>query len=265
MTSPIPHSWELPPIFRERFGARAGRQRTMTHDGHTLIVLHEVPNPNEPDMRSAKLFWRKPDGSWQSSGSSSTTIAPLRSHVESFAEASERLETRLEKASTATDYFGVLHESAPLLRTARNLCRALQEAREAVGADRDLIAVRDLAQDTERACELLHGYAKDGLEFTIARNAEQNARNTEHVIHSGHQLNLLAALFLPITALGSLLGMNLMHGLETWNAPWTFCWSRWCRSRSGSGSSRRCRARRCDLAHHDADGRVGRIARCCSM
>lgn len=91
-----------------------------------------------------------------------------------------------------------------------------------MGADRDLIAVRDLAQDTERACELLHGYAKDGLEFTIARNAEQNARNTEHVIHSGHQLNLLAALFLPITALGSLLGMNLMHGLETWNAPWTF-------------------------------------------
>jgi Mg2+ and Co2+ transporter CorA len=35
-------------------------------------------------------------------------------------------------------------------------------------------------------------------------------------------LNLIAATFLPITALGALLGMNLEHGFERWNAPYAF-------------------------------------------
>lgn len=222
MTSPIPSDWDVPQAFRERIGARAGRQRTMIADGHLLVILHEVPHPDEPDVRVGKFFWRRPNGSWLSQGSSATTIAPLRAHLETFVQVGERLEERIEKAATATDYFAVLHEIAPVLRTARNMSRVMQEAREHAAADRELIALRDVAQDVERAIELIHSYAKDGLSFTIARNSEQSAQNTEHVIHSGHQLNLLAAIFLPITAVGSLLGMNLMHGFETWHAPWTF-------------------------------------------
>jgi Mg2+ and Co2+ transporter CorA len=42
------------------------------------------------------------------------------------------------------------------------------------------------------------------------------------VLESGHRLNLIAATFLPITALGSLFGMQLEHGLEHENAPWVF-------------------------------------------
>jgi FtsH-binding integral membrane protein len=34
--------------------------------------------------------------------------------------------------------------------------------------------------------------------------------------------NLLAAMFFSVTALGSILGMNLPHGLERFSAPWLF-------------------------------------------
>jgi hypothetical protein len=193
----------------------------MIADGHLLLILHEVPSAEEPALRTARLYWRKPDGAWQS-GKSPSTIASLKGHVLRYLQTAEQLEERVEAATTASEYFRVVYEAAPLLHAVRNMSRALQAAREAAPADKELIGVRDSAQETERALELIHGYAKDGLEFTVARNSEESARNSEHVIRSGHQLNLLAAVFLPITALGSLLGMNLVHGFEHWHAPYTF-------------------------------------------
>jgi len=222
MKSPIPQSWDVPSSFRERLGASGGRQRTMAEDGHVLVILHDVPNADDPAIRSARFFWRKADGSWRANDGGPPTIVPLREHVERFRARAEVLEDEVEGARSAADYFRVLHQVAPLLRSVRNMTRALQDARDATRNDRELIAVRDASQEVERALELIHGYAKDGLEFTVARNAEESAANTEHVIRSGHRLNLLAAVFLPITALGSLLGMNLVHGFETWHAPWTF-------------------------------------------
>jgi Mg2+ and Co2+ transporter CorA len=56
----------------------------------------------------------------------------------------------------------------------------------------------------------------------VAKNAEDNVESSKHVVESGHRLNLIAAMFLPITALGSLLGMNLIHGFETWQKPYAF-------------------------------------------
>jgi Mg2+ and Co2+ transporter CorA len=221
-TNPIPHNWEVPQIFRDRFGTRAGRQRVMSHEGHLLIVLHDIPNPDEPDVRNAKLFWRKPDGTWRASGSGATNIAALKGHVEGFDAATDVLEAKVDKAARAKDWFDILHVASPLLRTARNMSKALQEARDLAKNDRDLIAVRDTAQEIERTAELIHSHARDGLDFTVAKNAEENAQNTAHVIESGHRLNLITAMFLPITALGSLLGMNLIHGFETWQQPWAF-------------------------------------------
>ncbi|HWA73846.1 MAG TPA: hypothetical protein VG937_16000 [Polyangiaceae bacterium] len=222
MMSPIPNDWEVPQIFRDRLSEKAGRQRAMTADLHLLLILHDVPDAEEPARRTARLFWRKPDGDWRSSASGATTTGTLQAHLQRYQQRAEELEELVEAAVTATDYFRVVYETAPMLHSARNMTRALQAAREAAPADKDLIAVRDSAQELERAFELIHGYAKDGLEFTVARNAEESAKNSEHVIRSGHQLNLLAAVFFPITALGSLLGMNLVHGFETWHAPYTF-------------------------------------------
>ena len=222
MSNPIPHNWEVPQIFRDRFGTRAGRQRVMSADGHLLIILHDVPRPDEPGERNARLYWRQPDGTWRALGSSGNSIAPLRAHIESFEAATDALEYQSEHATSAKDWFEVLYRTTPLRRAARNLSRALQEARDLAKTDRELIAIRDQAQEVERAAELIHGHARDGLDFTVARNAEESARQTHHVVEAGHRLNLIAALFLPITALGALFGMNLEHGLERWEAPWAF-------------------------------------------
>ncbi|MDQ3366365.1 MAG: hypothetical protein M3680_13150 [Myxococcota bacterium] len=220
MANPIPHNWDVPPIFRERFGTRAGRQRVMTADGHVLVVLHDVPTARDPE-RHARLHWRKPDGSWKSTGSGATTINALRAQVEEYTVAIDALEAAVEKAARAKDWFEIMQHAAPLLRAVRGQSAALQEARDLAKTDRELIAVRDQAQDNERAIELIHGHARAGLDFSIAKNAEDNAQNTRHVLDSGHRLNLIAATFLPIAALGALLGMNLEHGFEK-DSPYAF-------------------------------------------
>jgi len=94
--------------------------------------------------------------------------------------------------------FDLLRSIAPLHRTARHLYATLQEARELVPEDRDLINLRDQIGEIERALELLHGDAKNGLEFTVARQAEQQAERTYDMAVSAHRLNLLAAAFFPV-------------------------------------------------------------------
>ena len=222
MSNVIPHNWEVPQVFRGRLGVHAGRQRAMSADGHLLLILHEAPRRKEATERGARLYWRKPDGTWQSTGSGATTAAALRAHVEEFVVAIDALEARAEAAKQAADWFALLHESAPLLRIARGLSTTLQEARELAKTDRELIALRDTAQEIERDVDLSHGHARAGLDFAIAKAAEDSAASTRYVSEAGHRLNLIAATFLPISALGALLGMNLVHGFETANAPWVF-------------------------------------------
>jgi hypothetical protein len=220
--SPIPHHWQVPAEFRERMGTHAGRQRCMVADGHILVVLHDIPDPETPERRDAKLFWRAPDGKWNASTGGPPSIAPLRSHVEGFVDAASRLETLGDEAASADDWFALVYASSPMLRSARNMHRALQEARDAAKLDRALIAARDLAGDAERALELVHDHAKEGLEYTIAKQAEQQGKDGQHMLEAAHRLNMIAAIFLPVTAVATLLGMNLKHGLEEFPAPWTF-------------------------------------------
>jgi hypothetical protein len=222
MSSPLPANWTVPQKFRDRLGAQAGKQRAMVDEGHLLLILHAPPDPGSPEKREGRLFWRSPDGGWRATGGGSVNVGALRRHVESFAEALEPLEVAVESARTADDYFKAVHALTPLVRTTRNLHHTLQAAREAVPGDKDLIALRDQAYDLERAADLLLVQARDGLDFMVARRAEEQSAQGASMIAASHRLNMLIALFLPITALGSLLGMNLRHGLEEWNAPWTF-------------------------------------------
>jgi hypothetical protein len=222
MSNVIPHNWAVPKVFRDRIGTRAGRQRVMNADGHLLLILHEVPRPNEAAERDARLHWRKPDGTWQASGSGATNIAALRAHVDEFVAVVDAMEARADKAKRASDWFALLHESAPLLRVVRGFSATLQEARDLAKTDRELIALRDTAQEIERDVDLIHGHARAGLDFAIAAAAEESAASTKHVSEAGHRLNLIAATFLPISALGALLGMNLEHGFEKASSPWAF-------------------------------------------
>jgi Mg2+ and Co2+ transporter CorA len=221
MSNVIPHNWEVPKVFRDRLGTHAGRQRTMAADGHLLIILHEAPKAEVSD-RTARLFWRKPDGTWKATGSNATTIAALKAHVEEYGRAEDEMEARAAGAKRAADWFELLHDSAPLLRASRGMHAALQEARDHAKLDNQVIAMRDTAQDIERSLELIHNHAKSGLDFSIAKGTEDAAKNSEHVLESGHRLNLIAATFLPISAVGSLFGMQLEHGLEHENAPYVF-------------------------------------------
>lgn len=222
MASPIPHNWEVPQIFRDRFGTRAGRQRVMAADGHILIVLHELPDVRDPDTVNAKVYWRKPDGTWKSQGSGATNIAALRAHVETFVAAIDALEHRAAKAVRAKDWFDIMHASQPLYRMARNQSATLAEARDLAKLDKELIGVRDTAQENERSIELITHHARAGLDYTIAANAEATVKSTEHVVESQHRLNMIAATFLPITAISALLSMNLKHGFESYHAPYAF-------------------------------------------
>jgi hypothetical protein len=84
----------------------------------------------------------------------------LKKHVTLFMVLAETLEIDLHNASSAHDYFCLLQATAPLQRASRNMHAALQQAREMVPGDHQLIVARDAAGDAEREFELL--YTKGG-------------------------------------------------------------------------------------------------------
>lgn len=208
----VPLDWQLPPAALGRLGDRAGRQRAITADGHLLLVLHEPPVAGA-SHRAGRLFWRDKTGNWRSS-SHGAGLQALAKHVAEYHELVERLEKDLENADTAEEYYALLRSVGPLHRSARNLHATLQQARESMPSDTDLINARDQAGEIERALELLHSDASHGLNFTIARHAEHQAEATYQMSVAGYRLNLLAAAFFPIATIGSVFGMNLAHGLE---------------------------------------------------
>ena len=193
----------------------------MLHEGHLLLVTHALPDPRVPGRRAA-FFWRKPDGSWKAAGDASGGFGGLTTLLETYRVRVVALEEHLDRAKRAADYHEAIHAVSPVLRSARNLHRTLQEARDMVPSDAAIIVVRDLAYDIERTAELVATEAKAGLDFVVAQNAEAQAHHGAHIARSNHRLNLVVALFLPITALGSMLGMNLAHGLEGVAGPWLF-------------------------------------------
>jgi hypothetical protein len=208
----LPRTWDLPPALRDRLGDSVGRQRCMLHQGHLLLVLHEVPRPGDA-ARSGRLLWRRPDGTWDSSFAGGGLQGLLR-HLDEFAKAVDALGDRLEDATEAAAIHSVVQASAPLARTVRNLQRVLQEARDGVPNERELILARDRAYELERTADLVHHDAGAALQFAAARQAEEQTRAAYRLAQAGHRLNLIAALALPLMAVASVFGMNLPSGLE---------------------------------------------------
>jgi CorA-like Mg2+ transporter protein len=208
----IPVDWRLPEAIHRRLGDTAGRQRAIAADSHLLLVLHEPPVPGVA-TRVGRFFWRDPEGSWKGSPFGDG-IQSLKRHVTEFSERVDQLETQWQDADTAAEYFAMLQIIAPLHRTTRNLYAALQEARELVPGDRDLINQRDRVGEIERAIELLHGDARNGLDYTVAHQAEIEALRSYEMAVAAHRLNLLAAAFFPLATLAAIFGMNLSSGLE---------------------------------------------------
>ncbi len=205
----IPAVWQIPQDFRDRLGEQAGRQRAMFADGHLLLILHAPPDPDE-DERKGRFFWRQPDGTWSSDGD----IKSLRKHLAEYETLLDSFEEQDERASTAKEYFAILYVLAPIHRAARNLHQALQQARELVPDDKDIINMRDEAYQIERMSELLYADAKNSLDFIIAQRTEDQAETSHQMAVSSHRLNVLAAFFFPLATLSAIFGVNLFHGWE---------------------------------------------------
>ena len=220
MSPILPGTWKVPELFHARLGEQAGRQRMMSADDHLLLILHKIPQPGNPDRESI-LFWREPAGTWKSTGSGAG-LAELRGLLDDFTKHVDKLEVRMQGPASSKTYFEILQTTGPLLRTIRNMHTTLQQAREAFPMDRNILVARDQAGELERAVELLHADAKNGLEYMVARQTEEQAENSEQLLKAGHKLNMLIAIFLPLTALGSAFGMNFRHGLEGITSPLLF-------------------------------------------
>ena len=160
------------------------------------------------------FFHRAPDGAWRGSDSKASGPTALHEFLSAYDARLHQLEDEETRASTASQYHALLEAGAPVLRASRGLHRAFQQAREMMKEDRDLINFRDKAAAIERSAELLLQDAQFGLSYTAARQSEAQAQSAAQMASSAHRLNLLAALFLPLTALCSVFGMDLPSGLE---------------------------------------------------
>ncbi len=209
----IPPTWTLPPAIQVRLGTTTyGRQRAIVEDSHLLLVLHKPPGP-EDSKREGVLFWRNPAGDWQFSRGGPGP-GGLKRHVQSFGEMEAALNQNFEKATNLETLFDLLECLTPLVRTARNLHQALQAAREAIKGDPFLIEMRDLAYETERNLDLLQEDVRTAIQQRMARDSEAQARFGQEALQASHRLNILAALFFPLTAIASVFGMNLASGLN---------------------------------------------------
>ncbi|MDX1962604.1 MAG: CorA family divalent cation transporter [Pirellulales bacterium] len=209
--SALPPHWALPAKIQARVGESAGRQRAMAEEGQLLLILHAPPGPDEK-TREARFFWLDAAGQWHSTLGGGQ--GALRNHVTQFGDKLDSLETQLQQAAVAGEYFEILQAIVPLQRTSRNLHATLQSARELLPDQRDLITVRDRAGEIERQAELLYHDAKNGLDFLVAAQGEQLALRGYEMSVAAHRLNLLAALFFPLMTVATVFGMNLRHGLE---------------------------------------------------
>lgn len=209
----LPLTWSVPDSIRARLGKTTyGRQRAIIEEGHIVLVLHKPPLADD-NTRAGELFWRTPAGEWHWNHGASSPNGVKR-HVQAYAELEVKLAEEGENANELRALFDLLEKLVPLARAARNQHAALQAAREAVKGDAFLIELRDQAYDIERSLELLLEDVRNTIAYRTAREAEAQARVSQAALRASHRLNLLAALFFPLTALGSLFGMNLAHGLD---------------------------------------------------
>jgi hypothetical protein len=209
----IPPSWTLPEAIRIRLSQTTyGRQRAIVEEGHLLLVLHQPPGADDA-RREGVLFWRNLSGEWQQSRGGPGAGA-LKRHAQAYAEIESKLTQQYEQALDTTALFDLLETLTPLTRAARNMQQALQTAREAIKGDMFLIELRDLAYEISRNLDLLLEDTRNALQYRTAREAEEQARLSKEALRASHRLNILAALFFPLTAIASLFGMNLDHGLN---------------------------------------------------
>jgi hypothetical protein len=209
----IPPTWNLPETIRVRLGQTTyGRQRAIVEEGHVLLVLHKPPGPDDR-AREGVLFWRNPAGDWQCNRGGPGP-GGLKRHVQSYAELEAKLTQDYETSTATTVLFDLQETLTPLVRASRSMHAALQTAREAIKQDAFIIEMRDLAYEVERNMDLLIEDVRNAIHQAAAREAEAQAQASREALAASHRLNVLAALFFPLTATASIFGMSFSRGMD---------------------------------------------------
>ncbi|MBK1881430.1 hypothetical protein JIN85_03320 [Luteolibacter pohnpeiensis] len=190
----IPKTWNLPDAIRIRLGESIGKQRLMNEQGHLLLLLHQVPQVEEDEIRQPMVIWRNPEGEWKSAPLGGG-LTGLEAHIASYRTAIHLLDEKVEAAKTAREYFDVMRVVHPLQRATRNMANAIQATRQALPDHTRVITLRDQAADLDRAIELVAADAKAGMDFTMAESANQQAHAAHVANEEARRLNKLAAFF----------------------------------------------------------------------
>ncbi|AWB66462.1 hypothetical protein C2869_08490 [Saccharobesus litoralis] len=206
----LPRKWDVDSRILARLGKSVGKQRVISENGQHLLILHALPDKSDK-QREGVFFWCNAAGEWQST-LRGRGLAPLMEHIASFAQKEVELEKTYQQAQSAKTYFQLVEQIAPVLRAVKNMCSTLQSAREQIGDE--LIDFRNQAEELQRTFELLYQDCQHGLEYAMARKAEEQSELQRKALLAGHRLNILMAVFLPLTALASLLAMQIPDSLE---------------------------------------------------
>ncbi len=202
-------------MIKNRFGHKGlGQQRAMIAQNHLLLVLHKPPGTESTETRG-RVVLATTGWDLETDGDIGNGIEPLIRHLKEYNAAAEKFLEDYHQAQEAEDYFRILEAMSPLRLATKNLHATLQAAREGIPGDRDLIDLRDYAYEIERSLDLLYENTKNALDFRIAKRAEEQTQLSLQAVKSGERLNILAAIFFPLTAIASVFGMNLVSGLES--------------------------------------------------
>lgn len=213
----LPGWLELDQELLGQISNRPGGQRCLTGDRELLLVVHEVPEARVPE-RSARFFVLRQNGTWDDgAGGGLDSLAELMNRYEATID---RYEDEIEEADTAAEVFGLIRHAGPIARSSRNLAAVLTHAVELCKDDRKIMELRDRSYEIQRAAELLYHDAKLTLEFWQAESAEEHQAAAERLNVMAYRLNLLAGFFLPVVAMGGLLGMNVEIPQIFQNAFW---------------------------------------------
>ncbi|MBK1829886.1 hypothetical protein JIN77_04060 [Verrucomicrobiaceae bacterium R5-34] len=203
----IPQSWDVPEAMLHGIGKKAGRQKMIREDDHILLILHQLPELGDDGRRKRSLFWRNPAGQWKSKRHGDG-IESLQKHVQIFAKAVEKVDAKLDVSNDAGDYLEVLRVATPLHRSCRNKLAVLEELRDVLPEDAEVMSLRDWALGLERSTEFICADARHGMDFCMAESAERQARASRDAGDEARLLNRLVAFFFPVATLAAIGGMN---------------------------------------------------------
>ena len=78
-------------------------------------------------------------------------------------------------------------------RDENHLYEVLQNTREVLKEDKEIITLRDETYEISRSCELLLDDAKHKLDYEVARRTEEEAEQGAKTSLAAHRLNVLVA------------------------------------------------------------------------